>query len=146
MLAEITGPRIVSSVPAKKGRRLVGSGAAAKAAKDDDPPSLSQAGKHQPNPPTIARKSAVITVRDRKTVQRQREQQQMAKLMQDEPNRSAIVTTCKPRKAILDGLLPDTPEERNRRADAALAGCLIWLPLKTRSDVRQPRPVDAPIR
>jgi len=66
------------------------------------------------------RRSAIITVRDRKTVQRQREQQQMAKLMQDdEPKRSAIVTARKPAKAIPDGWLPDTPEELMRRGDAA---------------------------
>ena len=53
-------------------------------------------------------------------MRRQREQQQMAKLMQDdELKRSAIVTARKPAKAIPDGLLPDTPEEHKRRGDAA---------------------------
>ena len=63
---------------------------------------------------------SVITVRDRRTVQRQREQQQIAKaLAGDEPKLSAIVTARKPAKTIPDGWLPDTPEERNRRGDAA---------------------------
>jgi len=66
-------------------------------------------------PPPAARKSAIITVPDRKTVHRQ-----MAKLMQgDEPRRSAIVTARKPGKAIPDGWLPDTPEEHKRRGDLA---------------------------
>jgi len=66
------------------------------------------------------RRSAIVTVRDRKTVQRQREQQQMAKLLQDDwPKRSAIVTVRKPSRAIPDGWLPDTPEEHKRRGDAA---------------------------
>jgi len=70
---------------------------------------------------SIARppKSAIVTVRERKTVQRQREQQQMAALASDEPKRSAIVTARKPAKAIPDGWLPDTPEEHKRRGDAA---------------------------
>ena len=66
------------------------------------------------------RRSAIITVRDRRTVQRQREQQQMAKaLAGGEPRRSAIVTARKLEKAIPDGWLPDTPEEHKRRGDAA---------------------------
>ena len=76
----------------------------------------------QANPSTTPsiRKSAIITVRVRKTVQRQREQQQMAKLMQgDEPKRSAIVAARKSAKAIPDGWLPDTPEEHKRRGDLA---------------------------
>jgi len=52
--------------------------------------------------------------------ERQHEQQQMAKLVPgDEPKRSPIVTARKPAKAIPDGWLPDTPEEHQRRGDAA---------------------------
>ena len=59
-------------------------------------------------------------MRDRKTVQRQREQQQMAKLMaSDEPKRSALVTARKPARAIPDSWLPDTPEEHKRRGELA---------------------------
>jgi hypothetical protein len=58
-------------------------------------------------------KSAIVTVRDRQTVQRQREQQQMVKLIRgDEPKRSAIVTM---RSASEDM----TPEEHQRRGNAA---------------------------
>ena len=45
---------------------------------------MKQPGEQQPNPPTTAHKLAIITVPARKTVQRQREQQQMAKLMATE--------------------------------------------------------------
>ncbi|HET7884422.1 MAG TPA: hypothetical protein VFL55_26270 [Acetobacteraceae bacterium] len=78
-------PAIVTIDPktrvAKKGRRTVGSGAAAEDAKGENPlPADERAGEHQPNPPPIARKPAIVTVRDRKMVQRQHEQQQMAML------------------------------------------------------------------
>ncbi|HET7879309.1 MAG TPA: hypothetical protein VFL55_00385 [Acetobacteraceae bacterium] len=69
-------------------------------------------------------------MRDRKTAQRRREQQQMAKLMQDEPKPSAIVTARKPGRAIPDGWLPDTPEEHKRRGDAADA---LWRELVRRA-------------
>jgi hypothetical protein len=63
-----------------------------------------------------ASKSAIVTAQGRKTVQ----QQQMATLLAaDQPKRSAIVTARKPGKAIPHGLLPDTPEERDRRGAAA---------------------------
>jgi hypothetical protein len=58
-------------------------------------------------------------VRDRKTVQRQREQQQMAQLLAaDQPKRSAIITARKP--GSWRNVEPDmTPEEHKRRGDAA---------------------------
>ena len=121
---EIEGPRIVTPADPKKHRRPGLSGAAAEVA---NAVARTPAGAAQPStkPPQPAnddgpRRSAIVTVRDRKPVQRQREQQQMAKLMQDdELKRSAIVTARKPAKAIPDGLLPDTPEEHKRRGDAA---------------------------
>jgi hypothetical protein len=74
------------------------------------------------------RKSAIVTVRDRKTVQRQREQQQMSKLMRGEnpspmvtgfptknERRSAIITKRSQQHPHLD----ITPEERDRLGAAA---------------------------
>jgi hypothetical protein len=100
-LAEITGPRIVTPADPKKGRRpsLPSGKAAAEVALHVARPE-EEAGDTQPStkPPPPAnddgpRKPAIITVPDHRTAQRQREQQQMAKLMAaDQPKRSAIVT------------------------------------------------------
>jgi hypothetical protein len=106
--------------PVKKDRRpsLRDGKAAAEDTTRKNPPGSDQAGEQQPNPPTTARKSAIITVCDRKTVQHKREQQQIAKLLQGEPKQSAIVTARKPRP--WRSLEPDmTPEEHKRRGDAA---------------------------
>jgi hypothetical protein len=67
------GPRQSAIVTAKKGPRLRDERTAAQVV--GDPPRAERAGAQQPNPPTTARKSAIVTVRDRKTVQCQREQQ-----------------------------------------------------------------------
>jgi hypothetical protein len=140
----IAGPRIVTPPDPKKSRRPSlpsGKAAAQVLAKTtartpagdvqsstEAPPPANDDRK--PPPPAGDRKSAIVTVPDRKTVQRQREQQQMAKLMQggDEGpeirpgsgtqppdtavRRSAIVTM---RSAGEDM----TPEEHKRRGDAA---------------------------
>ena len=163
-LAEITGPRIVTSADPKKMRRPATRRQATPQPTNDDGPRRSTVvrGKERPPPRPVgsggqgkpppgsgdgsqltrleragqadqsttltgggsnssppARKSAIVTVRDRKTGQRRREQQRMAELLADQPKRSAIVTARKPGKAIPDGLLPDTPEEHQRRGDAA---------------------------
>ena len=63
--------------------------------------------------------SAIVTVRDRKTVQHPREQQQMAGLLAaDQPKKSAIITARKPRS--WRSTQPDmSPEEHKRRGDGA---------------------------
>jgi hypothetical protein len=146
---EIEGPAVVTIDPktrvAKKGSRETSpdekAAAKVREASSIARPRTQMAGQGQSStkpprpanddrkpPPPAGRKSAIVTVRDRKTVQRQREQQQMAQLMQGDsqpailPNagkNSAIVTARKPGKAIPDGWLPDTPEEHKRRGDAA---------------------------
>ena len=112
-LAEITGPRIVTSVPVKKSRRPREVKATAQGVEDRAKPSTA---------PRVAAnddgRSAIVTVHGRKTVRRQREQQ------------SAIVTARKQGKPIPDGLLPDTPEELERRRDAADA---LWRELVRRA-------------
>ena len=109
---------------AKKGRRPT---AERSAAEDTNAPDMRSEGEQrQPNPPDIVRKSAILTVRDRKTVQRQREQQQMARLPRSDDltaRRSAIIR--KPSR--FDDM---TPEEHKRRGDALarrIAKCLALL-------------------
>ena len=78
---------------AKKSRRPVRSAAAEVGGNRKAPPVLEQAGDASLTrrasggahiPANDDRKSAIVTVGDRKTAQRQREQQQMAKLMATE--------------------------------------------------------------
>ena len=57
------GPRTPAIVTAKKGRRLRDERTVAQVV--GGPPRAERAGEHQPNPPTIAGKSAIVSVRDR---------------------------------------------------------------------------------
>ena len=116
--ANDAGPRKSAIVTGKKGRHpSLRDGKAAAEDVIQDPPGGHGAGRQQPNPLTTDRNSAIITVRDRKTVQRQPEQQQMAKLM-----RSGGTTALSARSAIIrkPSRFDDiTPEEHKRRGDAA---------------------------
>jgi hypothetical protein len=83
---------------------------------ENTPPAFgSAAAPPEQHPPTIRDNLSVLTVRDRKTAQHQREQQVTAA---DQPKRSAIVSARKPQSG--RSLEPDmTPEEHKRRGDAA---------------------------
>jgi hypothetical protein len=118
---EIDVPVIVTPADPKKGRRRREQ-AAAEDIPGGYPHGDGQAGKQQPNPPTTARKPSIVTVRDRKTVQRQREQQQMAKLMQGEGSQPELLPTVGKKSAIVTMRSAGedmTPEEHQRRGDAA---------------------------
>ena len=91
------GPRKSAVIVVKSGRRPDLSGAAAEVSHRREPAMAGQLTRleraDQANPSTTspARKSAIVTVRDRKTVPRQREQQQMAKaLASDGPTMAEI--------------------------------------------------------
>jgi hypothetical protein len=75
----IEAPAIVTIDPktrvAKKGRRPIG-GAAARTEENTPPAFGSATATQELHPPTIRDNLSVLTVRDRKTVERQREQQQ----------------------------------------------------------------------
>ena len=125
------GPRKSTVIVVKSGRRRPGlSEAAAEVSNRREPAMAGQLTRlERADPANLsttydggggnssrpARKSAIVTVRDRKTVQRQREQQQMAKLMAgDAPKKSAIIT-MRPKHDVPDM----TREEHKRRGDAA---------------------------
>jgi hypothetical protein len=121
----IEGPRIVAIDPktrAAKGSRRPSEGTTAAGqlprleTAERTQSTMARTAGHHHDPANDDRKSVIVTVRDRKTVQRQREQQQMAKLMQGEGT-----TALSSRSVVFDRRLGEdiTPEEHKRRGDAA---------------------------
>jgi hypothetical protein len=141
----IEAPVIIAIYPktrvAKKDRQPLGSGAAAKVASRLRPPAGEQASQPQHISPAIApHKMAIITV---KAVQRQREQQQMAKLMQGSERRSMVI--AKP--SLLNELTPEAanaPSRCSRRGASRDRWVLPFATVQMESRGNMPRRVVDP--